>query len=59
MRLKWKLVSVRLEVVLILTEHRCTVCAIHTIGSEIVWTHWMEHESHFGPFRDNVSVGAR
>ena len=25
-----------LEIVLILTQYRCTVCAEHTIGSEIV-----------------------
>jgi hypothetical protein len=36
MRLKWKLVSVCLEIVLILTQDRCTVCAKHTIGSETV-----------------------
>jgi hypothetical protein len=36
MRLKWKLISVHLEIVLILTEDRCTVCAECTIGSEIV-----------------------
>jgi hypothetical protein len=35
-RLKWKLVSVRLEIVLILTHDRCTVCVEHTIGSKIV-----------------------
>ena len=35
-RLKWKLVSVHLEIVQILTQDRCTVCAEHTIGSEIV-----------------------
>ena len=34
--LKWKLVSVRLEIVLILTQDRCMVCAERTIGSEIV-----------------------
>jgi hypothetical protein len=28
--------SVRLEIVLILTQQRCLVCAEHTIGSEIV-----------------------
>ena len=33
---KWKLVSVRLEIVLILTQDRCTVCAERTIGSEII-----------------------
>ena len=30
------LVYVRLEIVLIFTQDRCTVCAKHTIGSEIV-----------------------
>ena len=36
MRLKWMLVSVRLEIVLMLTQDRCTVCAEHTTGSKIV-----------------------
>ena len=35
MRLKWKLVSFCLEIVLILTQDRCMVCAERTIGSEI------------------------
>jgi hypothetical protein len=35
MRLKWKLVSIHLVIVLILTQDRCTVCAEHTIGSKI------------------------
>jgi hypothetical protein len=35
MRLKQKLILVRLEIVLILTQERCTVCSEHTIGSEI------------------------
>jgi hypothetical protein len=34
--LKWKLVLVRLEMVLILPQDRCTVCAERTIGSKIV-----------------------
>jgi hypothetical protein len=34
--LKWKLVPIRLEIVLILTQDRCIVCAEHTIGSEII-----------------------
>jgi hypothetical protein len=65
-RLKWKLVSVRLEIVLILTQDRCTVCTERTIGLEIVLAHPMEllgdmaHvESRFGTFRDGVSVRAR
>ena len=36
-RVKWKLVSVLLEIVLILTEDRCTVCVERTIGSEIIF----------------------
>jgi hypothetical protein len=35
-RLKWKLDSVHLEIVLTLTEDRCAVCAERTIGSEII-----------------------
>ena len=30
--LKWKLISVRLEIVLILTIDTCMVCVEHTIG---------------------------
>ena len=64
MRLKWKLVSVHLEIVLILTQERCIVCAERALKSS--WMHLMEllgnvgHvESCFSPFGDNVSVGAR
>jgi hypothetical protein len=32
----WNLVSVHFKIVLILTQDMCTVCAEHTIGSEIV-----------------------
>ena len=35
-RLKWKLDSVYLEIMLILTQDKCTVCAERTIGSEII-----------------------
>jgi hypothetical protein len=35
-RLKCKLGSIHLEIVIILTQDRCTVCAKYTIGSEIV-----------------------
>jgi len=34
--LKWKLVSILSDIVLILTQDRCTVCVEHTIGSDIV-----------------------
>jgi hypothetical protein len=36
MSLKWKLDSIRLETVLILTQGGCTVCVERTVGSEIV-----------------------
>jgi hypothetical protein len=36
MTLKWKLDSIRLEIVVILTQDRCMVCAKHTTGSEII-----------------------
>ena len=56
----------RLEMMLILTQDRCMVCAEHTIGSESFWAHPMEllgdvgHvESRFGPLGDSVSVGTR
>jgi hypothetical protein len=32
----WNLVLVRLEIVLVSVQYRCTVCAECTIGSEIV-----------------------
>jgi hypothetical protein len=35
-RLKWKLVSIRLEIVLVSVQDRSTVCAKCKIGSEIV-----------------------
>ena len=38
-KLNWKLVLVRLEIVLILTQDRCTVCAESTIGYEIILAH--------------------
>jgi hypothetical protein len=36
MWVKWKLLLVYLDVVLILTQDKCTVYAEHTIGSEII-----------------------
>jgi hypothetical protein len=60
------LVSVHLEILLILTQDRCTVYAERTIGSEIISDTPMEllrdvdHvKSHFSLFRDGVSVSAR
>jgi hypothetical protein len=52
--------------VLIFTQYRCTVCAERTTGSKIMLAHQIEHlgdvghvKSHFGPFRDGVSIAAR
>ena len=33
---EWKLVSVRLEIVLVLVQDRCAIFAKRTIGSEII-----------------------
>jgi hypothetical protein len=64
-RLKWKYISVRLEIVLILAQDRCMICTECTIGLKPFWRHRMELvgdvgqvESHFGPFGDSVNVGA-
>jgi hypothetical protein len=55
-----------LEIVFTWTQDRCTVCAEHTIGSEIILAKPMvllrdvdQVETHFGTFRDSVNLGAR
>ena len=54
-----------LDIVLILTQDRCTVCVERTIGSEIILDAPdvlgdVGHvESLFFPFGDSVSIGAR
>jgi hypothetical protein len=60
------LISVHLEIVLFLMQDRCTVCDERTIGSKIALTQPIEHqgdlghvESHFGPFGESLSIGAR
>jgi hypothetical protein len=61
-RLKWKLDSVCLEIVLILTQVRCIVCDECTIGLEIILELLVDvgHvESCFDLFGDSVSAGAR
>jgi hypothetical protein len=62
-RLKWKLVSVCLEIVLILSQDRCTFCSERTIGLKSFWSHAMEllvdvgHvKSYFAPFGERVLV---
>jgi hypothetical protein len=61
-----ELCSVRLEIVLILTQDRCMVCTECTIGSQIVFdapdglvSDMGRVDSRFSPFGDSVSVGAR
>ena len=65
-RLKWKLILVRLEIVLILTQDRCEVCAKRTIGSETVLDAPMvlqgdeaQVQAHFDRFRDSTSLDTR
>ena len=62
----WNLGSFRLEIVLVSVQDRCTVCAKHTIDSEIIWMHPMvplgdeaQVEAHFGPFGDSANLDAR
>jgi hypothetical protein len=65
-RLKWKLVLVLSDMVLILTQDRCTACVKCTIGSEIILDapdgtpRWCGScEIHLFLLGDRVSVGAR
>jgi hypothetical protein len=61
-----ELCSVRLEIVLILTQDRCMVCTKRTLVSQIVWdapdvlvSDMGRVESHFSPFRDSATLDAR
>jgi hypothetical protein len=62
---KWKLIAVHLEVVLILTQDRYMVCVERTISLEIILDapkllHDVDQvKAHFGPFGDYVNVDAR
>ena len=66
-RLKWKLILVHLEIVLILMQDRCTICAECTIGSEhhfgrtpmVLLGDKAQVEAHFGPFGDSANLDAR
>ena len=62
----WKLVLVHLEVVLVLAQDRCTVCAECTSGMEIIFgtpvvlQGVVSHvEARFVPFGGSVRLGAR
>jgi hypothetical protein len=66
MRFKGKLVSIRLEIVLILTQDWCTGYAECTIGSKIILDApdgtprcVGQGESCFGPFGDSVLVSVQ
>ena len=59
-------VSVRLEMVLVSVQDKCTICAKRTIGLETVLDALMvllgdeaQVEAHFGVFRDSASLDAR
>ena len=59
-------VSVRLEMVFLSVQYRCTVCAKHSIGLETVLDALMvllgdeaQLQAHFGVFRDSASLDAR
>jgi hypothetical protein len=60
------IVSVFYEIVLTLMQNGCTVCVERTIGSQIILDTPDKHlgdvghvESHFRPFEDSVTIGAR
>ena len=62
----WNPVLVHLEMVLVLMQDRCTVCAKRTIGLDIIFNAPMVLrgdvglvESCFGPFGDSAIVGVR
>jgi hypothetical protein len=66
MRLKWKLNLVRLEIVLILTQDTCTICAEHTQAHKLFWMHLVallgceaQVEAHFSLFGDSSNLDAR
>jgi hypothetical protein len=60
------LISVYLDIVLVSVQDRCMICAKRTMSSKIILDTPEEHhgdmghvESHFEPFADSVSIGAR
>ena len=62
----WNLTSFSLEIVLVLVQDRCTVCAKRTVGLEIVWDAPMvllgdeaQVKAHFGPFGDSANLDTR
>ena len=63
---KWKLILLRLEMVLISAQDRCIVCAECNMGMEIILAvpdgtpgDVGQGEARFSPFGDSVSLKAR
>jgi hypothetical protein len=62
----WNLVSVYLEIVLVLVQDRCTVCANIPQAHKSFWTHSMvllrdesQVDAHFSPFGDSANLDTR
>jgi hypothetical protein len=62
----WNLVLVCLEMLLVLVQDSCTICAKYTIGSEIILDTLSallgdeaQLETRFDPFRDSANLDAR
>ena len=62
----WNLVLVRLDTVLVSVQDRCSVCAKHAIGSEIILDapngapgDEAQVEDRFGTFGDSANLDAR
>ena len=62
----WNLVSIRLEIVLVLVQDRCMVCAKRTIGLEIILDRMMvllrveaQVDARFGLFGDSAKLDPR
>jgi hypothetical protein len=63
---KWRLVSVHLETVLISTQDTCMVCTDVPYACKLFWAHPIELlgdvgqvEAHFGLFGDSVNLSVR
>jgi hypothetical protein len=62
----WNLISVRLEMVLVLVQDRCTVCAKLAKAQKLFWKHLMvllgdeaQVEACLGPFGDSANLQAK
>jgi hypothetical protein len=65
-RLRWKLVSICFEIVLVLVQDRCMVCTKCTIASEIILDDRMvlqgdeaQMEAYFASFGDSANLDSR